>query len=49
MGFQAGVPDELIHICEDWTSDAYKQYEEEFSITNNISLATLFCKKLQKY
>ena len=46
--FQAGVPGELIQISGDWASDAYKQYLE-FSMSNRISLAALFCKKLPKY
>ena len=43
--FQAGVPGELIQICGDWASEAYKQYLE-FSMSNKISLAALFCRKL---
>ena len=45
--FEAGLPGELIQISGDWASDAYKQYLE-FSITNKISLAALFRKKLPK-
>ena len=43
--FQAGVPGELIQICGDWASDAYKQYLE-FSMSNKICLAGLFCRGL---
>lgn len=46
--FQAGLPGEFIQICGDWSSDAYKQYLE-FSMSNRICLATLFCKKLPKF
>ena len=46
--FQAGVPGELIQICGDWASDAYKQYLE-FSMSNRISLAALFCRNLPKF
>ena len=45
--FQAGLPGELIQICGDWASDAYKQYLE-FTINNKISLASLFCRDLPK-
>ena len=45
--FQAGVPGELIQIAGDWASDAYKQYLE-FSMSNRISLASLFCRKLPR-
>ena len=45
--FRAGVPGELIQICGDWASEAYKHYLE-FSMKNKISLAALFCKKLPK-
>ena len=46
--FQAGVPGELIQICGDWASDAYKQYLE-FTITNKITLAALFSKNLPRF
>ena len=46
--FQAGLPGELIQICGDWASDAYKQYLE-FTIPNKISLASLFCRHLPKH
>ena len=46
--FQAGVPGELIQICGDWASDAYKRYLE-FSMSNKINLAALFCRKLPKF
>ena len=46
--FQAGVPGELIQICGDWASDAYKQYLE-FSMGNKISLAALFCRGLPQF
>jgi hypothetical protein len=43
--FQAGVPGELIQICGDWASDAYKQYLE-FSMQSKIELAGRFAKTL---
>ena len=45
--FQAGVPGELIQICGDWVSDAYKRYLE-FSMGSRISLAALFCRSLPR-
>ena len=43
--FQAGVPGELIQICGDWASDAYKRYLE-FNMKNKIDLAALFSNGL---
>ena len=43
--FQSGVPGELIQVCGDWASDAYKNYLE-FSMTNKISLAALLVRGL---
>ena len=43
--FQAGVPGELIQVCGDWASDAYKQYLE-FSIDDRLGLAALLVKHL---
>ena len=43
--FQAGVPGELIQICGDWASDAYKIYLE-FSMDNKLDLAKAFTKNL---
>ena len=45
MGFQAGVPGELIQILGDWASDAYKIYLE-FSMDNKLDLAKVFTKNL---
>ena len=45
--FRAGVPGELIQVCGDWTSDAYKVYLE-FSMQNKLDLATLFCRSLPR-
>ena len=39
--FQAGVPGELIQICGDWVSDAYK-LDLEFNMENKLDLAALF-------
>ena len=43
--FQTGLPGELIQICGDWASDAYKKYLE-FSMQNKIDLAVLFSRGL---
>ena len=43
--FQSGVPGELIQVCGDWASDAYKKYLE-FSMQNKISLAALLMRDL---
>ena len=43
--FQAGVPGELIQICGDWASDAYKRYLE-FSMENKLKLAARFTQNL---
>ncbi len=43
--FQAGIPGELIQVCGDWASDAYKKYLE-FSMSNKIDLAACFARKL---
>ena len=43
--FQAGVPGELIQLCGDWASDAYKQYLE-FSMEDRLGLAALLVKHL---
>ena len=43
--FQAGVPGELIQVCGDWASDAYKTYLE-FSMDNKINLAAMFSRGL---
>ena len=43
--FQAGMPGELIQICGDWSSDAYKNYLE-FSMQNKVSLAALLMRNL---
>ena len=43
--FQAGMPGEMIQICGDWASDAYKQYLE-FTIENKLDLAALLMKGL---
>ncbi len=45
--FQAGMPGELIQVCGDWASDAYKQYLE-FNMQNKIDLASLLVKGLPK-
>ena len=45
--FQAGVPGELIQICGDWVSDAYKSYLE-FSMENKLQLASLFVHSLPR-
>ena len=43
--FQAGVPGELIQVCGDWASDAYKKYLE-FSMQSRINLAALLVRGL---
>ena len=43
--FATGVPGELIQVCGDWASDAYKRYIE-FDISRKLELASLFCKDL---
>ena len=43
--FQAGIPGELIQICGDWASDAYKQYLE-FSMNDKLNLAALLVRHL---
>ena len=43
--FQAGVPGELIQVCGDWASDAYKKYLE-FSMQNKLDLAALLMRNL---
>ena len=45
--FQAGIPGELIQICGDWASDAYKVYLE-FNMQNKLDLAALLCSSLPK-
>ncbi len=39
--FQAGVPGEIIQVCGDWASDAYKKYLE-FSMNNKLFIAKKF-------
>ena len=43
--FQVGIPGELIQICGDWVSDAYKQYLE-FSIDDKLQLAAHMVRHL---
>ena len=43
--FRAGIPGELIQICGDWVSDAYKQYLE-FSMEDKLDLAALLVRHL---
>ena len=43
--FQAGIPGELIQICGDWASDAYKRYLE-FSMGDKLHLAAQFVRHL---
>ena len=43
--FQAGIPGELIQICGDWASDAYKRYLE-FSMDDKLNLAAQFVRHL---
>ncbi len=39
--FQAGIPGEIIQVCGDWSSDAYKRYLE-FSMKNKLYIARKF-------
>ena len=39
--FKVGIPGELIQVCGDWSSDAYKKYLE-FSMSNKVELAEVF-------
>ena len=43
--FQAGIPGEIIQICGDWSSEAYKRYLE-FSMQNKLSIIHKFTKYL---
>ena len=43
--FHVGVPGELIQVCGDWASDAYKRYLE-FSMQSRINLAALLVRDL---
>ena len=43
--FQAGIPGELIQICGDWVSDAYKRYLE-FSMKDKLYLAAQLVRHL---
>ena len=43
--FRAGIPGEIIQICGDWASDAYKRYLE-FSIDNKLFIAKKFAAYL---
>ena len=43
--FRAGVPGELIQVCGDWASDAYKKYLE-FNMQNKLDLAALLIRGL---
>ena len=43
--FQVGIPGELIQICGDWVSDAYKQYLE-FSMDDKLDLAAHMARHL---
>ena len=43
--FQCGMPGELIQVCGDWASDAYKRYLE-FSTQDKVRLAALLVKGL---
>ena len=43
--FRAGIPGEIIQVCGDWSSDAYKRYLE-FSIENRIQIASVFAGSL---
>ena len=45
--FQAGVPGELIQVCGDWASDAYKRYLE-FSMDDKLNLAAQFVRHLSQ-
>ena len=43
--FQAGMPGELIQICGDWASDAYKLYLQ-FTMQDKLDLAALMFRHL---
>ena len=43
--FRSGIPGELIQICGDWASDAYKKYLE-FNMQNKIDLAALLVRNI---
>ena len=43
--FQAGMPGELIQICGDWASDAYKLYLQ-FTMEDKLDLAALMFRHL---
>ena len=43
--FQVGIPGELIQVCGDWASDAYKQYLE-FSMDDKLNLAAHLVRHL---
>ena len=43
--FQVGIPGEVIQICEDWVSDAYKRYLE-FSKQDKLDLAAQLVRNL---
>ena len=43
--FDSGVPGELIQVCGDWASDAYKRYLD-FGLQRKLDLAAVFCKDL---
>ena len=43
--FQSGIPGELIQVCGDWVSDAYKRYLE-FSTKNKLEIAQKFARSL---
>ena len=45
--FQAGMPGEIIQICGDWASDAYKLYLE-FSMHDKLDLAALLVRHLPR-
>ena len=43
--FQVGIPGELIQICGDWVSDAYKRYLE-FTMQDKLNLAAQLVRHL---
>jgi hypothetical protein len=43
--FQVGIPGELIQICGDWVSDAYKRYLE-FNMNDKLNLAACLVRHL---
>ena len=45
--FQAGIPGELIQICGDWASDAYKLYLE-FTMEDKLDLAASLVRHLPR-